>query len=125
MKPVPRISEAEWEVLAVLWKKFPLTANEIFAALAARHWKLNTVRTFLTRLENKGVLASVPGPEGKEFSPRYDRETCIREAGQSFLKRVFEGATGALLLHFAKGNQLSATDLAELQSILDQKRKGE
>jgi len=30
MKSIPRISEAEWEVLGVLWKKFPLTANEIF-----------------------------------------------------------------------------------------------
>src|SRR5690349_9377050 len=107
MKAVPRISEAEWEVLGVLWKKSPLTANEVFAALASRQWKLNTVRTFLTRLETKGVLVGVPGPDGKEYSPRYDRETCIRDASRSFLKRVFEGATGALLLHFAKSEKLS------------------
>ena len=125
MKAIPRISEAEWEVLGVLWKKFPLTANEIFAALDKHGWKLNTVRTFLTRLEGKGVITSQQGPDGKEFSPRIDRETCIREAGRSFLHRVFEGATGALLLHFAKSENLSLAELAELQSILDEKRKGQ
>jgi len=124
MKSIPRISEAEWEVLGILWKRFPLTASAVFDALKTRDWKLNTVRTFLTRLEGKGVITSAPGPEGKEFSPRIDRETCIRAASRSFLERVFDGATGALLLHFAKSERLSTAELAELQSILDQKRKG-
>jgi len=125
MKSIPRISEAEWEVLGVLWKRFPLTANEIFAALDKHGWKLNTVRTFLTRLEGKGVIASQQGPDGKEFSPRIDRETCIRHASQSFLERVFGGATGALMLHFARSERISPSELAELQAILDQKRKGD
>src|SRR5882757_973260 len=110
MKAVPRISDAEWEVLGVLWKQSPLTAQEVFAALADRAWKLTTVRTFLTRLESKGVVAALQGPDGKEFSPRFDRETCIRDASRSFLDRVFDGATGALLLHFAKSERLSAAD---------------
>jgi BlaI family penicillinase repressor len=58
MSEVPRISDAEWKVLGVLWKNSPLTASQIFDQLAAREWKLNTVRTFLTRLENKGVIAA-------------------------------------------------------------------
>ena len=124
MKSVPRISEAEWEVLGVLWKKFPLTANEVFAALDKHGWKLNTVRTFLTRLEAKGVVTSHAGPDGKEFSPRIDRETCVRQASSTFLQRVFEGATGALLLHFAQSESLSPSEVAELQAILDEKRKG-
>ena len=125
MKSVPRISEAEWEVLGVLWKKFPLTANEVFAALDKHGWKLNTVRTFLTRLETKGIVTAHAGPDGKEFSPRIDRETCVRQASRSFLQRVFDGATGSLLLHFAKSESLSPTELAELQAILDEKRKGQ
>jgi BlaI family penicillinase repressor len=124
MKAIPRISEAEWEVLGVLWEKFPLTASEVFDALDERGWKLNTVRTFLTRLESKGVIAAVEGDGGKQFTPQFDRETCVSAASQSFLDRVFGGAAGSLLIHFAKSKRLSAAELAELQAILDQKRKG-
>ena len=125
MKSVPRISEAEWEVLGVLWNRSPLTASQVFEALSDRDWKLNTVRTFLTRLEGKGVIAAAQTDDGKAFTPTLDRDTCVREASQTFLDRVFGGATSALMLHFAKNNGLSARELAELQDILDRKRKGQ
>jgi BlaI family penicillinase repressor len=124
MKNVPRISEAEWEVLAVLWRKSPLTASQVFAELGERTWKLNTVRTFLTRLEKKGVITAKDSAEGKVFAPRIAREACVRDASQTFLDRVFEGATASLLLHFVKSKRLTQAELAELESILVQKRKG-
>jgi BlaI family penicillinase repressor len=121
MKNIPRISEAEWEVISVLWRQAPLTASEVFAALGARAWKLNTVRTFLARLEKKGVIAAQESPQGKTFAPKIAREACIRDASQTFLDRVFEGATGSLLLHFVRSKRLSEAELAELQAILAQK----
>lgn len=120
----PRISEAEWEVLNILWKKAPLTATRIFEALPAdKIWKLNTVRTFLARLEKKGIVGARDGAEAKEFSPRVTRAACVRQEGESFLERVFEGGAAALLVHFARSKRLSAAELAELQAILDEKRK--
>src|SRR5437899_7164480 len=108
MQSIPRISEAEWEVLGVLWRKSPLTASQVFQALADHDWKLNTVRTFLARLESKGAIASEEGEGGKRFSPKIEREACVREASQSFLDRVFEGAAGSLLVHFATSKRLSS-----------------
>lgn len=124
MKIVPRISEAEWEVLGVLWRKSPLSAGQVFTELGERSWKPNTVRTFLARLEKKGVIASKESAEGKVFSPKIARAACVRDASQSFLDRVFEGATGSLLLHFVKSKRLTKSELAELEAILAQKRKG-
>jgi predicted transcriptional regulator len=49
----------------------------------------------------------------------------VREASQSFLDRVFDGATASLLVHFARSRRLSARELDELEAILKQKRKGE
>src|SRR5271163_2088952 len=106
MSPIPRISESEWEVLSTLWKKAPLTANQVFDRLANKDWKLSTVRTFLARLEKKGVVESSENREAKTYSPRLSREECVREASQSFLDRVFEGATASLLVHFAKSKRL-------------------
>ncbi len=122
--PLPRISESEWEILGLLWKKAPLTAAEVFASLSDKAWKLNTVRTFLTRLEKKGVIRVEQRAEAaKQFVPVFSREACVRQESDSFLARVFEGGTAALLLHFAKSKRLSAAELAELEAILVQKRK--
>ena len=124
MKSLPRISEAEWEILSVLWKKSPLTAAEVFAAISNKAWKLNTVRTFLARLEKKGAVRAQDRPdEAKWFLPVVSRETSVRQESDSFLARVFEGGTAALLLHFTRSKRLSAGELAELEAILAQKRK--
>lgn len=123
MRHVPRISESEWEVLSILWKKAPLAASQVLEKLAGKSWKLSTVRTFLARLEKKGVVKSVETHEAKAYSPNISREECVREASQSFLDRVFEGATSALLVHFAQSKRLSSRELAELESIIDRKRK--
>ena len=122
--PVPRISEAEWEILSLLWKKAPLTATQVFEALPGKAWKLNTVRTFLTRLEKKGAIRAHEHAEtARQFVPVVSREACVRQESDTFLARVFEGGAAALLLHFAKSKRLSAEELAELETILAQKRK--
>lgn len=123
MKQIPRISEAEWEVLGVLWKETPLTSTQVADRLSAKAWTLSTVRTFLARLEKKGVVKSSESRGAKTYSPLIGREECIKEASQTFLDRVFEGATGSLLVHFAKSRRLSSSDLAELESIIAKKRK--
>ena len=121
---VPRISEAEWEILSLLWKKAPLTATQVFEALPGKAWKLNTVRTFLTRLEKKGAIRAVEhAVAAKQFVPAVSREACVRQESDTFLARVFEGGAAALLLHFARSKCLSASELAELESILARKRK--
>ena len=121
---VPRISEAEWEILSILWKSAPLTATQVFAARPDPAWKLNTVRTFLARLEKKGAIrAAECSQTAKQFWPVVSREACVRQESDSFLARVFEGGTAALLLHFAKSKRLSSSELAELEAILSQKRK--
>jgi len=124
VKKLPRISEAEWEILTVLWKKSPLTAAEVFAAIPNKTWKLNTVRTFLARLEKKGAVRTEGRREdAKWFRPALSREACVRQESDSFLQRVFEGGTAALLLHFAGSKPLKAGELAELEAILAEKRK--
>lgn len=124
MNQIPRISESEWEVLGILWKEAPLTAHQVFDKLSDKKWKFSTVRTFLARLEKKGVVGSQENQNAKTYSALVSREECVREASQSFLDRVFEGATASLLVHFARNRRLSERELDELEAILAQKRKG-
>lgn len=55
MTNIPRISESEWEIMKVIWKQSPLTAEQIAAQLLTEiEWSDQTVRTFLNRLVKKG-----------------------------------------------------------------------
>jgi BlaI family penicillinase repressor len=58
MKAVPRISETEWEIMRVIWAAAPRTAAQVIEALTRKDpsWHPKTIKTFLTRLVNKGAL---------------------------------------------------------------------
>ena len=119
----PKISAAEWEVMNVVWDHAPITAPEIFPLLPADHqWALKTVNTFLARLVEKGILAANRSGKANIYTPLVPREACITAESDSFLQRVFKGATGELMLHFVENADLSDADIAELQTMLRQKK---
>jgi BlaI family penicillinase repressor len=124
MKRAPRISEGQWEVMEVLWRKSPLTAQEVVHAL--RHqvkWKAPTVRTMLGRLVRRKALAYTA--QGKVFfyRPLVTRDECLEGVSKPFLQRVMEGASVSLVLHFVKSKKLSRAELAELEAIVRTKKK--
>ena len=125
MKSVPRISEAEWEVMEVLWQKSPLTSLEIVRQLGAyRSWKDQTIRTMLSRLIRKKAVAYTTEGRVYRYRAAVPREKCVQEASDSFLARVFSGAASGLLLHFVRTGRLKAKDIAELRAVLREGEKG-
>jgi BlaI family penicillinase repressor len=119
MQNSPRISEAEWQVMEILWARHPLTAAEVIDALAeSTKWSGNTVRTLLTRLERKGVLHIDKDGARLTYRPKVDRDCLVAAESTSFLDRVFGGMTKPLLLHFAQQSELTPDDIRELKRIL-------
>jgi BlaI family penicillinase repressor len=122
MKSV-RISDAEWQVMNLLWERSPLTGGEIIAALGAKNnWKPRTVRTLMTRLAAKGALAALA--EGKRrFVPSVSQEACVRSESRSFIERVFGGRPASMLLHVIKDAKLTREEITQLKRILTEKQK--
>jgi BlaI family penicillinase repressor len=119
----PKISSAEWDVMSVVWAKAPLTATEVFDALPSGHgWKQKTVNTFLSRLVEKRVLAVDKKEKAHVYSARVAREECVQAESASFLERVFQGATGDLMLHFCERANLTADEIRELEQLLKTRR---
>jgi BlaI family transcriptional regulator, penicillinase repressor len=115
----PKISSAEWDVMSVVWARQPLTATEVFDALPAGHgWKQKTVNTFLTRLVDKKVLAVDKREKAFVYTARVAREKCVQAESASFLKRVFQGATGDMVLHFCEQADLTEEEIHELEQML-------
>jgi len=121
----PNISEAEWTVMEALWERSPQAASEVARTLQpSTGWAVNTVRTMLGRLVEKGALRSEENAEGvREFSPALDRDAVVRAESESFLNRVFRGSAQPLLVHFASRSKLSPDEIEQLKKLLDESVK--
>ena len=124
MPKTPKISEAEWVVMEVLWRKSPLTALEVVQQLASRkHWQDQTIRTMLRRLIRKKALTFHADGNTYHYAPAVSRDQCVRLESRSFLQRVFGGAAHPLLVQLAQETKLSPAEIAELKRILRNKEK--
>ena len=118
------ISDAEWEVMKTLWKKSPLTSNEVVKRLSGGvKWHPNTIKTMLDRLVAKRVLGYDKRGRERLFSPLRTEAECVQEESDSFLKRVFAGAVRPMMAHFVKNQKLTPEDIRELKQILRSKGK--
>lgn len=122
-KPV-RISEAEWEVMNVLWQRAPVAAADVAEELAARKgWAVRTTRTLLDRLRRKRAVTCEEDGKRYLYRTRVSLEQCVREASRSFRDRVFGGQPAAMLIHLVQETELTPEEIAELRRILERKEK--
>jgi BlaI family penicillinase repressor len=124
VKPTVRISDAEWEVMTVAWAKAPVAAATVRHDLKPRkRWTLATVRTLLSRLVGKGVLAQRPDGRRYLYTPLVTMEACVRRESESFLDRVLGRTPPATILQLVQKADLSETDIEKLRKILREKEK--
>nr|WP_275691015.1 penicillinase repressor BlaI [Paenibacillus aceris] len=124
VKNVPHITDAEWEVMKVLWNQSPRTANEVIEAMQDQtEWKPKTIRTLLNRLAQKQAIAFSQENRVYAYFPLVSEGECVKSETQSFLKRIYGGAFKPMLVNFLKEEQLSEEDIKELRSILEDKTK--
>jgi BlaI family penicillinase repressor len=119
-----RISQAEWEVLNVLWEHPNATARDVYEALIdTKKWNQKTVGTFLTRLVDKGVVVTRADGRAFRYRSRLSREKSITSESESFLQRVFRGAAGPMLAHFCEQTKLTSEEIVRLEKILRRKKE--
>lgn len=124
MARAPQISDAEWEVMKVLWESSPRTAAEVVEALCEpMQWHPKTVKTLLGRLVKKGVLRYREEGNRYLYRPAFPRDRYIEEESRSFVDRVFGGDATPMLVHFVETMKLSDSDLEELREVLERKKK--
>ena len=84
-----QVSEAEAVVMEVLWRRHPLSAEEVVTALAGRsEWAEPTVKTLLNRLLNKGAIRADRDGRRYFYAPVLAREAWIAQQSEGFVDRV-------------------------------------
>jgi len=119
MADATAISDAEWQVMNVVWDSQPVEAQQVIDQLAANNWSSATIKTMLHRLVKKKVLAFEQTGKRYLYRAAIGRSDCIRQASSSFLERVFGGAAAPALMHLVQTSTLTDDEVAELRRLLD------
>ena len=114
-----KISEAELVVMEALWESSPRTANDVAEQVTvSRDWSLQTVKTLLSRLMAKDIIAA--DQDGRRFlyRPLIQRDDYVASESGRLVNRLFGGRVSPLVAQLASQDQLSPEDIAELEDIL-------
>ena len=83
-----KLSDSELEVMNVIWRKEPVTSNEIIQALNAKNWNKNPIRTFINRLLKKRAII-ICKKNGKQYfyKSNINKKEYIQEISNEFVKK--------------------------------------
>ena len=119
--PAAKISPAEAQVMEVLWTHGPLAAHQILAAILPHpDWTDGTVRTLMQRLVKKGAIRTEGEAKSYLYSPAVTRDAYVAVESQGVMDRLFGGSLEAMVLHFARREDMSAERLARLKAIVEE-----
>lgn len=114
-----KISDAEWDVMEIVWQKRQITSGEVIGALVqVKDWHHRTIRTLLGRLVDKGVLSAEADGNRYVYRATLSRTQCVRQASRSFVEKIFGGDVGSLLAHFVRDHRVSHEELTQLRELL-------
>jgi predicted transcriptional regulator len=121
MTSQPELSDAEREVLKVLWEYGPGTVRRINEDLKVRgrRWAYTTVATLLQRLTAKGYIASDPSSVPHVYHVVVTRGDLLERRLQDTADELCDGQAIPLVLALVQGNRFSAEELARIRRLLD------
>ena len=119
-----RISEAEHAVMEALWKRSPQSAADVCDTVCQeRGWSMPTVKTLLSRLVQKGALATKPDGRRFLYTPLIARSAYVGGESKRLVERLFGGRAAPLFAHLAQAEALSDDDIAEIERLLQEMKK--
>ena len=120
MKKLPQISEAEYEVMKIVWKYAPISTNEITERLTrTTSWQPKTIQTLIKRLATKGALTYEKQGRVFVYTPLVKESEYIDQESRSFLSRYYDGDITAMVSAYLKSDRLSETEIDTLRSPLN------
>ena len=127
MKDIPQISEAEYEVMKVIWNSEPISTPEVVEKLSnMSDWKPNTIHTMLARLVKKKALQARKDGRVFIYSSLVEKHEYVEQKSKSFLQQFFGGTLNSMIVNFIENDKLSNEEISELKKILSMRdKKGE
>lgn len=98
-----KISEAEFEVMKIIWQRKQATSLEIIEDLQDHNWNFNTVRTLIKRLETKGAIKIIE-QKGKVYTymATIDENEFKRKSAKDLFKKLYDNSMNEFILKYGK-----------------------
>ena len=126
MDKLPEISEAEHQVMKLIWNDNPITAMEIIEELTKiTDWKPNTIKTFINRLLKKGAVGYEKSGKEYNYYPLIEEADFVKTESRLFLNRVFGGAMKPMLVTMVENEDLTLEDIEDLKGRILEKKQEE
>ncbi|MDU6855579.1 MAG: BlaI/MecI/CopY family transcriptional regulator [Clostridiales bacterium] len=122
MNKLPTISEAEYEVMKIIWAHAPISTTEVVERLLETStWTPKTIQSLLARLVKKGALEYQKNGRVFVYTPLVKEEEYLEKESVTFLNRFYNGALNSMVVNFLKHDKLTKDDIEELKKILDER----
>lgn len=119
-RPADRPTDAELEILRVLWERGPSTVGQVQQALsAARPTGYTTALKLMQIMADKGLLIRDERRRTHVYRPRVPAEETQRTLVRDLLDRAFAGAADQLVMQALGAKKVSAGELAKIRELLD------
>lgn len=120
------LTEAEWEIIQVVWEREPCAAPTVQEELEARKkWTYSTVKTLMDRMVAKGLLSTERIRNLILYRSAVTQKQARKGEVARTLTRAFGGAFTPMMQFLLESHALSDTELAELESMIRKKRRRE
>lgn len=119
------ITDAELDIMKVLWEKGCATSPQILEGVSNGELRnRNTVKTLLLRLVQKGAVKYEEiNSRTYRYSPLITQDEYVAYSRKSFLDKVFNGSAQKMLLNFVKEEEITKEDLQRLIDLIEEEDK--
>jgi predicted transcriptional regulator len=120
-KAHPTLTPQELAIMKVVWRLEKATVRDVHDALNEhRRVAYTTVMTMMKILEEKGYLRKTLADRAHVYRPTKPRHQVVGAMVKDFIDRVFDGASGALLVHLARDNRLTDEQRQLVKQLLEE-----
>jgi BlaI family transcriptional regulator, penicillinase repressor len=120
----PKPTDAELEILCVLWSRGPSTVREVHQIIAGRKpTQYTTVLKQLQVMSDKGLVQRDDSERSHVYQASRPRDWTQRQLAGDLLRRAFEGSATELLMGALGAQRASKRELTELRRMLDKYEK--
>ncbi len=118
------LTEAEWDIIQVVWEREPRAAPEVQEELVARKkWTYSTVKTLMDRMVAKGLLKTERIRNLILYRAAIRRQEAQRGELMRTVQRAFGGAFTPMMQFMLDSDALSQKELDQLQDMIQKKRR--
>jgi BlaI family penicillinase repressor len=116
--PLPLPTDAELDILAVLWRLGPATVREVHEALAKDNGYTTTLKQ-MQLMTGKGLLTRSERFGAHVYQARAPKEQTQTQVAADLMQRAFDGSARNLVMGALSAKPASADELAEIRIMLD------